>query len=97
MNIVSMKCNRIINPLGYHMDKPVLSWITQGDDAKTLLGCQVLIASEDNFENILYDTGKREDIDGIGYILDMTLNSTSRYYWRVHVWTEIGEIISPIA
>lgn len=97
MNIVSMKCNRIINPLGYYMDKPVLSWITQGDDAKTLLGCQVLIASEDNFENILYDTGKREDIDGIGYILDMTLNSTSRYYWRVHVWTEIGEIISPIA
>ncbi len=97
MNIINLKCNRITNPLGYYIDKPVLSWIMQGDDAKVLLASQVVVASDIEFDNILFNTGKREDIDGIGYTLDLPLTQRCRYYWRVHLWTEMGEVISPIA
>lgn len=97
MKIINMKCNRITNPLGYNLVKPVLSWITQGEDAKVQLACQVLVALNEDFTDIIYDSGKKEDIDGIGHMLNISLKPATRYYWKVKVWTETGEVISPAA
>lgn len=97
MKIVDMKCNRIANPLGYTLNKPCLSWVTEADGATIQKACQVEVAIDEAFLNVLHDSGIREDIDSIGYTLEMDLKPCTRYYWRVLVWTDIGDIISPAA
>lgn len=92
-----MKCNHIVNPLGYTFNKPRLSWITDGDDATIQLACQVEVAYDGSFLKQVHDSGRREDIDSIGYQLEMDLKPCTRYYWRVHVWTDVGDVISPVA
>lgn len=97
MKIVHMKCNRIVNPLGYTLNKPRLSWVTETENATRQLACQIEVSSDETFTRLLHDSGKREDIDSIGYVLNMDLEPCVRYYWRVHVWTDGGDILSPAA
>lgn len=97
MKIVGMKCNRIVNPLGYTFNNPRLSWITEAEGATTQIACQVEVASDEAFMNILHDSGKRDDIDSIGYTLQIQLKPRTRYYWRVHVWTDCGNVTSSAA
>ncbi|HWT75411.1 MAG TPA: family 78 glycoside hydrolase catalytic domain [Mobilitalea sp.] len=97
MRIVNMKCNRIVNPIGYELNKPRLSWITEAEGATIQEACQVEVAYDQAFLNVLYDSGKRDDIDSIGYTLQMDLAPCTRYYWKVHVWTDCGDVISPVA
>jgi alpha-L-rhamnosidase len=97
LKIVNMKCNHIVNPMGYSLNKPRLSWITEAEGATSQKACQVEVAYDEAFLNVLHDSGIREDIDSISYTLEMDLMPCTRYYWRVHVWTDCGDIISPIA
>lgn len=94
-----MKCNRMINPIGFTFKEPRLSWITEADGATTQVACQIKVASDEAFGKILYDSGKREasEIDSIGYTLLMNLQPCTRYYWQVQVWTDCGAVTSPVA
>ena len=60
MRIVRMKCNRIVNPLGFAMAKPRLSWVLEAETAKTQLACAVKVALDPNFIEIVHDSGKRK-------------------------------------
>ncbi|HEX3075246.1 MAG TPA: family 78 glycoside hydrolase catalytic domain [Lachnospiraceae bacterium] len=97
MRITSMKCNRIENPIGYTLDKPRLSWITEGEGATTQIGCQVQVAEDKAFLNILFDSGKKDDIDSISFPLPVNLEPCTIYYWRVRVWTDNGDVSSPVS
>lgn len=99
MIIQDLKCNRIENPLGYALSKPRLSWIVEpGAEGATLQqACRVEVALDEAFLNILHDSGKREDIDSICYAPELDLAPRTRYYWRVHVWTDRGEAASSVA
>jgi alpha-L-rhamnosidase len=97
MKITSMKCNRIVNPLGFELTNPVLSWIMEGEDAKEQFAAQVEVAFDEAFRNLVYDSGKDKDIDSIGYTPGLELTPRTRYYWRVRVWTDGGEVSSPAA
>ena len=97
MKIISMKCNRIVTPLGYEMAAPVLSWITETDEASVQLAAQVEVALDKDFLNKVHDSGKAKDIDSIGYTPDIKLKPRTRYYWRVRVWTDGGEAESSIS
>lgn len=96
MKIVDMKCNRIVTPLGFAMEHPRLSWVTEGEEATTQLGCQVVVAEDEDFVHIVHDSGVRKDVDGIAYTLPIELKNYTRYFWKVRVITEIGEVISPV-
>lgn len=97
MKISAMKCNRIENPLGYVLDKPVLSWITETEEATVQTACRIEIALDKEFSDLVHDSGREETIDSIGYTPDITLLPETRYYWRVHVWTDCGEVSSNTA
>ena len=92
-----MQCNRIVNPLGFALDQPRLSWVLESETAKTQLACQIQVALDSDFREIVHDTGQQADIDSIGYSLPLTLKPRTRYYWQVKVWTDMGEVESPIA
>ncbi|MGB8451962.1 MAG: family 78 glycoside hydrolase catalytic domain [Anaerocolumna sp.] len=97
MKIVDMKCNHIVNPIGYTLNNPRLSWITEAEGATTQVSAQVEVAFDEAFLNIVHDSGKDKCIDSTCYTLQMDLKPCTRYYWRVHVWTDCGDVISPVS
>lgn len=97
MKIISMRCNRIVTPLGYELGAPVLSWITKTEEATVQLAAQVEVALDMDFLIKVHDSGKHKDIDSIGYTPDIKLKPRTRYYWRVRVWTDGGEAESSVS
>ena len=47
MKITNMKCNRIENPLGFALEEPSLSWITEDTEAKVQEAAQILVAEDE--------------------------------------------------
>ena len=74
MEITRMRCNRIENPLGFALGQPVLSWVLESETAKTQEACQIKVALDPDFRQIIHDSGKRQDIDSIGYPLPIASN-----------------------
>lgn len=97
MKIVKMKCNHIVNPLGYELSNPVLSWIIETEHGQGKLSCRVVVARDKNFQMILHDSEIREDIEFIGYRVNESLEPCTRYYWRVSVWVGDESCDSPIS
>lgn len=97
MKITRMKCNRIQNPLGFYLGQPRLSWVTEAPGAKYQKFAQVKVAQDEGFQSILFDSGKSDSMDSLGYILPLELKPRTRYYWCVTVWTDRDdEIVSPV-
>lgn len=91
MRILNLKTNRLKNPLGFAINnKPKLSWIVEAETAKYQVAAQVEVSTDIEFRNLIYNSGKRENIDSISYLLDIELKPRTRYYWRVRVWGDDG-------
>ncbi|OLS33526.1 alpha-L-rhamnosidase [Bacillus sp. MRMR6] len=91
MKIKSMKTNRITNPMGFDLGKPRLSFVTYDTTALKQTAAQILVALDEAFTNIVFDSGKSEQIDSLAYELPITLEACTRYFWRVTVWADNGE------
>ena len=91
MKIISLRTNHIENPLGFTIEKPRLSWITTDTESKFQEAAQVEISLDEAFENIIFDSTKRNDIDSLSYIPEIKLKPRTRYFWRVTVWGDAGD------
>jgi alpha-L-rhamnosidase len=91
MKIKNLKTNRITNPLGFDLGKPRLSFVTYDTTALKQTAAQIQVALDEAFTNIVFDSGKSEQIDSLAYELPITLDACTRYYWRVTVWADNGE------
>ncbi|HZG86268.1 alpha-L-rhamnosidase [Paenibacillus sp.] len=92
MPILKMKCNHIANPLGFDMQTAVLSWVTEGEPGMRQTKAAVRIALDPDMRQVVYDSGEREDIDGIAHPVRLEWKPRTRYYWRVRVWTDAGAV-----
>lgn len=92
MKITNLKTNHIVNPLGFDLGKPSLSFITSETDAKRQVAAQIQVALDEEFSEIVFDTGKDEEIDSLAFELPITLKPRTRYYWNVKVWADNGDI-----
>ena len=92
--VKNLKTNHISNPLGFDLGTaPTFSWITESDTAKFQKMAQVQVAADEKFSSILFDSGKREDIDSLAFSPELTLSAYTRYYWHVQVWADDGSTI----
>jgi hypothetical protein len=57
MNIYNLKTNYLMNPIGFLMDTVALSWIIEAPFEEELQGTRVLIALDENFEEVIHDSG----------------------------------------
>lgn len=83
-------------PLGIDEEKVRFSWQMLSDDHRR--GCsQVayqLIVSEEKGK-VVWDSGKKEDNTALNIVYEgVSLEATTRYDWRVNVWTQDGQEIS---
>ncbi|WP_419872385.1 family 78 glycoside hydrolase catalytic domain [Candidatus Pristimantibacillus sp. PTI5] len=91
MKITRLKTNRIINPLGFSLGRPRLSYVVTETDAKKQSAARYEIALDEAFSNVIYDSGKRAEIDSLAFDLSIELLPRTRYYWRVEVWADNGD------
>jgi alpha-L-rhamnosidase len=91
MKIKSLKTNRITNPLGFDLGKPRLSFVAYDTTAKKQTAAQIQVAVDEEFTNIVFDSGKSEEIDSLAFELPINLEPYTRYFWRVTVWGDNGD------
>ncbi|WP_335495277.1 glycoside hydrolase family 78 protein [Neobacillus drentensis] len=86
-----MKTNRMTNPLGFDLGKPRLSFVTFDTAATKQTAAQIQVALDEEFTNIVFDSGVSEAIDSLAFELPINLEPSTRYYWQVTVWADNGD------
>jgi alpha-L-rhamnosidase len=94
MEISNLRTNHVVNPLGFEFDRLSLSWVTESGESPSVFqtAARVVIAADPGFESILFDSGKSQEIDNLGYTPDLQLKPRSRYFWRVTIWGNAGDV-----
>ncbi|MEE4194242.1 MAG: family 78 glycoside hydrolase catalytic domain [Anaerolineae bacterium] len=91
MRIINLKTNHIVNPLGFALDTPRLSWVVVDAKGKHQKAAKVEVALDADFDHVLFNSGKEKDIDSLAFVPQLKLKPYTRYFWRVTVWTEADE------
>ena len=93
MIITKLRTNQIKNPLGFEFDRLRLSWVTESANSLSVFqtGAQVEISLDENFEHIVFNSGKIIEMDSLAYTPDIELKPRTRYFWRVTVWGNSGD------
>lgn len=92
MKIINLKTNRITNPLGFDLGKPSFSFVTCDTAATKQVAAQIQVAYDREFTQIVFDSGKSEEIDSLAFELPIDLKPRTRYYFIVTVWADNGEV-----
>ena len=91
MRINHLKVNHLVNPLGFDLAEPTISYVAEETEAVKQVKAQVLAALDENFSEIVFDSGESSEIVSTAYVLPMELKPETRYYWKVRVWADNGE------
>ncbi|MCR2806269.1 alpha-L-rhamnosidase [Paenibacillus soyae] len=91
MKISRLRTNRMVSPLGFTLGKPQLSYVVSETEAKKQAAARIEVALDESFSNMVFDSGRREDIDSLAFELPIELKPRTRYYWRVEVWADNGD------
>lgn len=91
MRITGLKTNHLTNPLGYEIRKPRVSFQVTDTEAKKPEAIRIVAALDEDFEEIVYDSGRSARIQMIGTNLQIAPKPRTRYYWKAEVWGDNGE------
>ena len=91
MRITNLKTNHLVNPLGYDLACPTVSWIVEEAAGKYQASARVLAAEDEAFSCPVYDSGERSDIVNTGFELPFRIEPQTRYFWKVIVTDDAGE------
>lgn len=95
MRVVHLRTNHLTNPLGFQLDRLCLSWVTESEEStssKFQQSARVEIAADSHFNQLVFDSGQQQHMDSLAYTPDIELQPRTRYYWRVTVWGDAGEV-----
>lgn len=91
MNVTDVKINGMTNPVGYRFETVRVSWKVKNCNATTQKEAEIKIATDIDFDQIVIDK-KAADLNQAGENLDIKLQPRKRYYVRVCVTDDIGEM-----
>ena len=91
MKITHMKTNHLINPLGYDFHSVSLSFVAEEAKGKYQESARICVALDEAFSRVIYDSGERKDISGVGFELPVALEPQIRYFWKAAVTDDTGE------
>lgn len=90
MRIIRCEVDHKDSPMGFAMECPVFSYITEGAKGKRQTEARIAVSTDAEGKLIAADTGFTE-INSLGHRVDMTLSPYTKYYWTVTVRTDAGE------
>ncbi len=91
MKIKHLKVNHLTNPLGYDLANPTISYVVTEAAGKRQAAAQVQVSLQEDFSEILYDSGESDAVVSTGFELPVTISPMTRYYWKVRVADETGD------
>lgn len=93
LTVDHLRTEYLKNPIGIDTSTPHFSWQLKSDKRSTLQqSYQIILASDPDLQNIVYDSGLIESDKSVNVTLDnLTLKPSTRYYWRVTVNDNHGE------
>lgn len=91
MKITGMQTNHLTNPLGYALQTPRVSFQVTDTESKKAEFVRIRAALDEEFDKVVYDTGKSSELTMIGTDLDIALSPRTRYYWQTEVWGDNGD------
>lgn len=90
MKIYSVKINGLTNPIGYDFDTLFCSWKVEGSNGKKQAKARIEISKSANFCELVW--AKEGALSSLSQEIDMQLCPCTRYYLRVIVWSDAGEV-----
>lgn len=90
MRVTHCRVNHLENPMGYRMEKPVFSWITEGAQGKKQAGARLRVWKDGAENDCLVDTGWAK-LDSLATPAELALQPRTRYCWTVSVRSDAGE------
>ena len=106
MKVSKLRTNHLDRPLGFGFDEALLSWVTEDTKALRQTASRVVVSLAEDEGKAVYDSGKVETLyapnsleitsgmDSAGWKLPLVLSPMTRYYWRVTVWSDLGEAVA---
>ena len=94
LKITHLKTNRITNPLGFELQSISLSWVTSDTPSQKQKWARVQVSDNPDFSNILWDSGEDSTISSVDCPLRIETLPRTRYWWRVTVCGDTGDIAS---
>ncbi|MFT8726753.1 MAG: family 78 glycoside hydrolase catalytic domain [Liquorilactobacillus ghanensis] len=91
MKITNCQVDHLKNPLGYQITKPDFSYVITDSKAEKQTTARIVIATDQELNNLIFDSGWTNEIDSLGYIADASLKPRTRYYWTVSARTDLDE------
>ena len=90
MRITCCKVNHIENPLGYQLEVPAFSWVTEEARGKRQASARLRIWQDAEKASCLYDSGW-EVLDSLATQVSLALQPRTRYYWTAAVRSDADE------
>lgn len=90
MRVGHLKINHIVRPMGYLFDTLTATYLVEEAEGKRQAAARILVAEDEAFAHIVYDTGRGGEVSGLGTPLPIALKPRTRYFWKVQVWDELG-------
>ena len=90
MELYAVKINGITNPVGYLLDSVLCSWKVRNAQGSKQSYAKIEVSLSEAFEDVIYVL--EGDLASLGTKLDMQLSPRTRYYYRVTVQSDAGEI-----
>lgn len=94
MKITSSKVNHFINPIGYFIEKPTISWKVKNTKSKKQNNAIINVSLDLKMGKIIYT--KEGNLDQRGTPLDLELVPETRYYYQIQVEGDKDQAISDI-
>lgn len=91
MKITKLKTNHITNPLGFALEQPLLSYVVEQSTGSFQKEARILVSVDEDFQEVIYDSGMRTDIDSLGFLLPIEPKPACRYYWKVFAAADDGD------
>ncbi len=91
MRITHLKINGLVNPLGWQLEHPTLTYLAEDAVSVRQDWARIRVATDPDMQQIVYDTGMDPEITGCGYLLPIQLQPFTRYFWYVEICGDSGE------
>ena len=85
MKIEQMRINHMTRPLGFWFRTLTASYKVENREGRYQDSARIQISTDENFSEIIWDTGRSSRVKGTGTRIDLELSPRTRYFWRVQV------------
>lgn len=92
MKVSNLKINHITNPVGFSFEALIASYSVTETVAKNQVEARIEIALDEAFSDVVLDTGFDKTINPTATELSFVPKSMTKYYWRVSVIAENGDV-----